>query len=539
MPENATLAPPAANSDAAAESDRLVLIFDSEQSQVTDLNEFTFVTQSARLRDRYQPDGTPETYDGTIQGDGQSFPIQFRVRSQDGDSLRCGFFDLPIKQRESILALRDRIQSEGSDELHSLSYDELAGGNTTKATKAQKTKTADGSKSASTLKKAIAMSLMVLAMAAIVGWIFIVVQTRSTVSVSNSVLVGNYQPVNTPFQGKLLDVLVSVGDRVTEGQVVALVGKEDLEHELHMLDAQLVRTRSELSAYQQQADRIAGLMKFAMEKADRDLTVAKAELTGGQAEYDAAKAQVDRLAPLVARGNIGVFEVEEAKALAARAKAAIARQNALIETFQLSKSAAQKSVLVGVNGVSDPLSEVLTKIELAKAAINEASSIRNSLAVKNKPIELFAPQDGTVYAIYRRKGEYLKIADEAIAVSLDQTGWATGHVSPGLAAQVRPGQPVEIDIPSMGITTNGKVAGIGHRSVYGRGGYNAEFRGGPLEVPIRVELDPSNEKIPSGLRLNMTVRVHDHLATMKKWIGSFRSGDSATTAVTAAPANAM
>ncbi len=514
----------------------LHLVTDSGRFPITDLNEYTFSTKASALIDRFDADAPPVTFDGEVVGGDQTFPIQFRIRGIVDGLARCSFFDLPIKQRESLIQLRDKLSSESSDELHSLSYDELAGGNTTRKDKAAAKSTSDTPKRASTFKKAMALSLMVLAMLAIVGWIFVVVQTRSTVSVSNSVLVGNYHPVNTPYQGKLLDVKVAVGDRVEAGQVVAVIGNEDVEHELHTLDAELTRTRSELAAYQRQAERITGLMDFAKQKADRDLIVAQADLAGGEAELNTAQAQVNRLQPLVARGNIGLFEVEEAKALAARAKATISRQNALIETFKLAKLAAKKNVLVSVNGVSDPLSEVLTKIELASAAIDQASTIRNSLAAKAKPIELTAPQDGTVYAIYRRPGEYLKIADEAIAVSLDQTGWATGHVSPNLATQVKPGQPVEIDIPSMGIQTTGKVVGIGHRSVYGRGGYNAEFRGGPLEVPIRVELDASNEKIPSGLRLNMTVRVHDHLAAMKAWFRSFGEDSNAKTAG-ASPSN--
>ena len=515
------------------------LVLDSQKYPVEDLTEYTFRTLAPTLIASYETDDTPQTFDAEVVGGDQMFVVQFRIRGVDGDWVRCGFFDLPIKQRESMIAMRDQLMSGASDELHSLSYDELAGGNTTKKENQSAKKVVTTPRRASTLKKTIALSLMVLAMVAIVGWILIVIQTRSTISVSNSVLVGNYQPINTPNQGKLLDVLVDVGDRVDAGQVVAVIGNEEVHLELHRLNAQLARSRSELVAYQRQAQRISGLMEFAKQKADRDLVVARAVLNGGKAELNAAQAQVNRLQPLVARGNIGVFEVDEAKALAARASAGIVRQNAVIETLNLAKTAAEKSVLVSVTGVSDPLAEVLTKIDLAQAAIEEAIAIRDSLAVQSQPVELVSPQSGTVYAVYRRQGEYLKIADEAIAISLDQTGWATGHIDPGLATQVRPGQPVEIDIPSMGITTSGKVAGIGHRSVYGRGRYNAEFRGGPLEVPIRVELDASDDRIPSGLRLNMTVRVHDHVAAMKNWFRSFGSGENATTSTSTSQIDAM
>ena len=104
-----------------------------------------------------------------------------------------------------------------------------------------------------------------------------------------------------------------------------------------------------------------------------------------------------------------------------------------------------------------------------------------------------------------------------MALSLDEGGWATGHVTNNLATNIKPGQEVEIEIPSLDILTKGIVSGIGHRAVYGRGGYSAEFRSGPDEVPIRVSLAALKHQVPSGLRLNMTVRVHDHLAAMKQW----------------------
>lgn len=511
-------------------AESLYVIWGGSQYPVESLDEYTFVIESADLLNEHLSAEATVPRDAKLVGGDESYDIQFRVRGIAAENrVRCGFYDMPIKTREAIMRLQSRLSSNVSDELQTLSYDELAEGNTTK--QAAVSKAESDPKQASTLRKAIATIALIAIMLGIVGWIAIIIQTRSTIAVSNSVLVGNYQPVNTPFAGQLIDVHVKVGDHVTEGQTLAVVRNEDIKHDLATLQAEVKRRERDLVAYETQAAKVKTVMEFAKQKADRDMLVARAELQGCTAELKAAQAQVDRLQPLLSRGNIGVFEVESAQAAVETSKAQILRSSALIETLQLAKSAAEKNIMVGVSGVRDPLSEINTKIELAKAAIAEATDVRDSLESQSKPIELTAPQSGVVYAVYRRPGEYLKIAEEAIAISLDEGGWATGHIAPYLATEIRPGQPVEIEIPSMGITANGKVAGVGHRSVYGRGGYNAEFRGGPLEVPIKVEMDPITEQLPSGLRLNMTVRIHDPLATIRKWVDSFKDGETKSASV--------
>ena len=481
---------------------------------VSGLSEFTFGVESSALA-QTQGDEEQRILSGTLTGGGESFEIQFRIRSVDGDRVKCAFHDMPLKQREAMARLREQLENPIDDELHSLSYDELAQGSTKKASAAQ---ASPAPRQASNLKKLIAMFFIVGAMAGIFVWVIVLVQTRSTVAVSNSVLVGNYQPINTPFEGQLTEVLVSVGDHVEQGQTVAVIANEDVSFKLAEVEARLARARRELSAYQSQADEIVSTMEFAKKKVAKDLVVAEAELDGIQADLDAAQSQVARLQPLIKKGNIGAFEYDEAKALFANVRAQRTRQKAVIETLKLAELAANEHILVSPSGVKNPLTEVRTKIELAQAAIEESEQIRDSLVELDQPIELLAPASGTVYAMYRRPGEYLKVADEAMAISLVDGGWASGHVSPAMATDLKPGQPVEIEIPSMGIATNGTLEGIGHRSVYGRGGYNADFRGGPLEVPIRVSLDDLNEQVPSGLRLNMTVRVHDHLATIRNWV---------------------
>ena len=491
----------------------VALQHDGQRHEVLDFDDYIFEIQSERLAKEFDPDAAPVTRQGTIISGSESVAIQFRPRRAKGDRLTMGFYDLSIQGREQLQRIRKNVSSDSRDELHDMSYDDLAKGGKVES----KSRTVATPKRASTLKKIVALSVLAASMLLVAIWVGYMVQSRSTVAVSNSVMVGNFIPINSPEQAQLVDVLVETGQEIKAGQALARLSNRDAADELAILDSQLNRAISEANAYREEAAKVSDLFRFATMKVERDINVAKAEMLGADAMHDAAEAQLSRLQPLISRGNIALAEVDEAKAILATASAEKIRQSAVIETLDLAKEAAKSNIIINESGVIDPLSELETKIACANAAIKELEETRDVLLASAGPIELQAPADGTVYAIYRSEGETLRVADQMLALSAQEGGWATGHVAAYLAPEIRPGQPVEIEIPSLGITTVGIVEGVGHRSVYGHGGYNADFRGGPLEVPIRVAIDLDGQAVPSGLRLNMTVRVKDHLKDMKRW----------------------
>ena len=107
---------------------------------------------------------------------------------------------------------------------------------------------------------------------------------------------------------------------------------------------------------------------------------------------------------------------------------------------------------------------------------------------------------------YRQQGQFVKVADELIGLSHPGETWAAGQVTASQASRVLPGQPVKIRIPAMKLSIDGTVMSVGHRAMYSKGNYNAEFRGTTAtDVPIKVHIQDLPENIPSGLRLNMAI----------------------------------
>ena len=107
-------------------------------------------------------------------------------------------------------------------------------------------------------------------------------------------------------------------------------------------------------------------------------------------------------------------------------------------------------------------------------------------------------------------------------MSVNDGGWASGHVPADQATKIKPGQIVELKVPSLDMTLQGRVAAVGHRAVYGKGGYLNDFRSPmPNDVPIKVEIDDLAGEVPSGLRLNMTVQLESNWG----WISSINLMD--------------
>ena len=240
-------------SDFPPEPELLQLRWNGSSWPVSEIDEFAFRVDSEELAATFDESQAAEIQDGEIAFDDETIPMRFRVRGKTGPTVRCGFYDLPIKRREQILALRQRVLKPVSDELQTLSYDDLAEGNTDTVPAKAAAPT-----NSSTLKKAAAAVLLGLAMFAIVGWIVFVVRSRSTVSVANSVMVGNYHAVNTPYEGQVVDVMVSVGDIVEEGQVLATISNSQAADELPIIEAKLRRaeTRTCRLSTARKADRI-------------------------------------------------------------------------------------------------------------------------------------------------------------------------------------------------------------------------------------------------------------------------------------------
>lgn len=469
---------------------------------VSELTEFGFVAPVVDV-DGVGPHG------GILQWDDVSLDIEFRVRKTEEAGSRCTFANLSIQDQQKIRKYVDQLTrlSTGNEALEERTYDELAQGISGERTETPERSFAEAPNKRGRLK-ALAATLMVIGLIGLVVLAAMYMQSRSSLSVSNSALVGNFLPVNARVEGEVEEVFVTEGEYVRKGDLLLKLKNPEVETLRLESEAAYAAAQQKVGIYRSQMANYKSLLGVATEKLQLDLEVAKSELDWASNSAAAYRKRVERFQPYLNSGSISQTEFDEAqeKLLAAEAKVLACKNQ--VRQIEFSQKLAKEDVLIIGDRVDDEVGKIRAELEIAEAQAAELKIAAESVAQQAAQLEIRAPRDGQVYSTYRQRGEYLRVADEAIALSYSGKTWAAGQVGSWQANRVRPGQPVTIRFPSLGRSLRGTVLAVGHRALYSKGGYNADFRSTTAtDVPIKVLIEDLPEDIPSGIRMEMAINT--------------------------------
>jgi len=479
-----------------------LIVVDGNTYPVKDLSKYGF-TSAIKL-----PADARSGHGVLVMGD-QELEVEFRVRQKVGDALSCSFSNFSIGSEEVVvryLKKRDRISS-GNEELEARTYDELASGIVSSQPDQATSSDSDQPERRKHVKSFVLMALLfVMVGLAVLAAFFM--KSRSSLSVTNSALVGNYIPINSRIEGELVEILVAEGDAVRKGDVLLRLVNPELTGLNQQLGAELITAKSKVATLQRQRQTSASILKFASQKLRLDLEVAQSEFDAANRARESAAAALERLKPFVQSGAITQLEVDEVENRLLAEEANCSAKENVLRQIEFSQEAANSNVMIIGDRVDDELGRISAELELAQAKVLELERGYEASLIREKELEITAPRDGKVYVTYRQIGEYIKIADELVGLSYPGKSWAAGNIAAGQASRVRPGQPVSIKVPSLDLRIDGTVSAIGHRAMYSKGHYNAEFRGVlPTDVPIKVIIDDLPENIPSGMRLSMSINT--------------------------------
>lgn len=482
------------------------LLINNQRHQVYDLTEFGFVSPIELEGGQRQGEAI------LVIGD-QQIPINFRVRQKKSHGILCSFSNFSIANKETLKKyLTDRERASGNEELESRSYDELARGIVSSGGPSEtSTPTAAPTAQAPQQRasvKTFALLAMLFAMIAlgVLGALFM--RSRSSLTVSNSALVGNFLPVNARVEGEIVEVLVNEGDYVEQGDVLIRLINPEMESANQELAAQLGTAKATVKAIKSQLKTFDEKLDIAKRKSKLDLKVAQSELKAAEKARDSSESAFERLKPYVESGAITQLELDEAEnGLRAHEANCIAKENQILKV-RFTQEAIESRILILGDRLDDERGRLNTELEIAEARCKELELIRALGMARQSELEIIAPRDGQVYTTYRQVGEYVKIADQLLAISFTGKTWAAGQVTSTQASRVLPGQPVRVKIPSMGMSLDGVVAAVGHRAMYSNGHYTADFRGSTAtDVPVKVAIADLPDEIPSGLRLEMAIKT--------------------------------
>lgn len=477
-------------------------IFIGERSyQITELTEFGFVAPIEL------PEGESQA-EGILALGETRLPVDFRFRKKVGGESSCSFSNLSIASSEVLrkhLKDRQRINS-GNEELEARSYDELASGKVSSESSLEGNVAAVAVPGQKAYVKSFAMLLMLLAMVGLIVLAAVFLRSRSSLAVGNSALVGNWVAVHAQVEGEITEVLVAEGDQVRRGDLLLRLANPEITQANLALKAELQTAQSKVNALQKQRKTFKSKLEYASKKLDLDRKVALSELDAAKKARMSAQASYQRLMPFVSSGAVTQLEMAEVEnKLMEEDSIVIAKEN-LLSQIEFAKEAAKSNLLIMGDRMDDELGRIEAELEIAQAEAAELAQVYEMSFQNQAGLNVVAPRDGTVFVAYRQQGQFVKVADELIGLSHPGETWAAGQVTASQASRVLPGQPVKIRIPAMKLSIDGTVMSVGHRAMYSKGNYNAEFRGTTAtDVPIKVHIQDLPENIPSGLRLNMAI----------------------------------
>ncbi len=249
---------------------------------------------------------------------------------------------------------------------------------------------------------------------------------------------GHIIPVLAKVGGYVASVHVQDNDSVRAGDTLATI--DDNEYKVKVAQAEADLTAARFAVGSATAP---GQARAAVTSATSQYAAQGAQIAAARAQADQAQSDLTRMKALAAKQIVSSQQLDAARAAADAA-------NANLEAVQRQAAAGNAGVTSAQAGVR--VAEART--EAAQAALDGAR-LQLSYTV------ITAPVSGTVSKKLIELGQLLQPGQTLLSVVADTGVWITANFKETQLANMRVGQPVEIDIDAYpGCTAEGKVQSL-------------------------------------------------------------------------------
>ena len=280
--------------------------------------------------------------------------------------------------------------------------------------------------------------------------------------------------VEMAFQasGRVSEVLVEEGERVTQGELLAVLDPSQAQDRLAQADAQLAQARAQLAKLQ------AGSRPQEIRQANAQQAAARAALIDAQADYD-------RRQPLVESGAISraVWEHPVTAVRTAAARYAEASQGA---------SLAQEGARA-------------EDIAAARAQLEAARAARAAIDTDLDYTRLEAPLAGTVVTRSVEPGSLVSPGVTAFAIAIDRPLRVLAYVAQTDMARINPGMKVQVTADGNPKTYEGTIGYISPRAEFTPKSVETEDLRTDLVYRLRIVVDNPDEALRQGQPVTVTI----------------------------------
>lgn len=274
--------------------------------------------------------------------------------------------------------------------------------------------------------------------------------------------------------GRVAERLVSEGQRLDAGQLVARLDDVEQRQQVDLRRAELATAEATL------ADLEAG-------SRPQELATAKAALRSAEADRDRARRELARQQELRRQDVTAARELETAEATHT---AAAARADQAAEALKLAEEGPRKDAVA--------------------AARARVAGARATLALAETQLEntrLLAPLSGVVLSHNIEPGEFVSAGTPVITVADLAHVWVRAYVNQAELGRVRHGQPAEVRTDSFpGKTYRGTVGFISSEAEFTPKTVQTEKERVKLVFRIKIDLENQADELKPGMPADAVLR---------------------------------
>jgi len=308
---------------------------------------------------------------------------------------------------------------------------------------------------------------------------------RAHATTDDATLQGHISPVLSRVEGYVAQVLVDDNQHVAQGQLLAVIDPAQLRLAVQQAEAALHNAQAMLATARAQEQN------------------AKAQRRAAAAQVRAGEARA-REALREARRQDQLLQAHATPSRAAeQARTASAEASAKVEALRQEESVADAAVQQAQAGVPR-----------AQAGVAQAQAALGTARLKLGYTELRAPIAGRVSKKSVEPGQYVREGAPLMAIAQERGTWVVANFKEGDIADIRPGQPVTIDVDAYpSHTFHGRVDSVAAATgsefaLLPSDDANANFVKVEKRVPVKIVFtDPGESSEPLRPGLNVEVAI--------------------------------
>ncbi len=322
-------------------------------------------------------------------------------------------------------------------------------------------------------RKRLAVAAVILAAAGGIGWY--ILRGRQADS-DRLVLYGNVdiRQVNLAFnvEGRIAEMLVHEGDRVTPGQKLASVERDYYEDGQRLAEARLEAQRAQVA-------------KLEAGSRPEEIQLARAQVAEAEAALVNARASFQRIIELNRREVVSQQALDDARATVDRSAAQL-------------DGARQQLALAIAGPRKEDIAAARAQLRADEAALD---LVRRRLA----DTVLAAPGDGTVLTRVLEPGAIILPGSTVYTLSITDPVWLRTYVPEPMLGRIKPGMTVAIATDSApGKTLHGRIGFIAPIAEFTpRAVETPDLRAG-LVYRVRVIADDPDDVLRQGMPVTIT-----------------------------------